>query len=253
MKVVLLRVGIDKICGGIHSPLFKDGTFEFIPIPEYYYRNHAFEPKSLPTYTTETGLYGRPFIEYFKQEGKDKEQHRDCPVHSDPDFKTFTYGDGNHTKQTLVNLDKGDYVVFYAALQGFDFDMPPAMYVIGYFEVDYALLATEESQYELLTEDFSQNFHVKNKEIFDRDISNTKNKGLKLVKGTENSRLLKYAYLISRTIAIPKKSDVHIISDDMLKIFGSFGGKIAIQKEPLRWIKDKDLVSRTVAWLKGLE
>ena len=253
MKVVLLRVGIDKIAGGIHSPLFKDGTFEFIPIPEYFYRNHSFDPKKVKTYSTEKGKFGKPFIDYFKKEGKDKEQHRDIPIHIDPDFETFTYGDGNRTKQTLVNLEKGDYLVFYASLEGFDFNMPPSLYVIGYFEVDYSLLATEPDQYELVYEDFKNNFHIKNKEIFERDITNPKNKGLKLVKGTENSRLLKYAYLISRKIEIPKKADVHVISDEMLRVFGSFGGKIAIQKEPLRWIKDKELVKRTVEWLKGLE
>jgi hypothetical protein len=252
MKVVLLRVGVDKICGGTYSPIFKDGTFEFIPIPEYYYRNHAFNPKNIETYSSAKGVHGRALIEYFK-EGKDKRDHINCPIHTDPDFKTFTYGDANHTKQTLVNLEKGDYIIFYTMLEGYDFEMKPAAYVIGYFEVDHALLATEQDHYELLTEQFGENFHIKNKEIFDRDISNPKNKGLKLVKGTEKSKLLKYAYLISRTIEIPKKSNVHLISDEMLRIFGSFGGKIAIQREPLRWIKDKDLVANTVAWLNTLE
>lgn len=252
MKVVLLRVGVDKICGGTYSPLFKNGTFEFLPIPEYFYRSHAFDANKVKTYATEKGKFGKPFIDYFK-DGKDKEDHRDCPIHDDPDFKTFTYGDGNSTKQTLVNLEKGDYVVFYAMLEGRDFSMPASLYVIGYFEVEYALLATEEQQLELVESDFKNNFHIANAEIFDRDISNPKNNGLKLVKGTANSRLLKYAYLISRKIEIPKKADIHIISDEMLKVFGTFGGKIAIQKEPLRWIKDKDLVASTVAWLKGLE
>lgn len=31
---MLLRVGIDKGCGGALSPIFKDGSFEYIPIPE---------------------------------------------------------------------------------------------------------------------------------------------------------------------------------------------------------------------------
>jgi len=252
MKIVLLRVGVDKICGGTYSALFKDGTFEFLPIPEYFYRNHAFDAKKVKTYASEKGKFGKSFIAYFA-DGKDKEDHRNCPIHNDPDFKTYTYGDGNSTKQTLVNLEKGDFVVFYAMLQGSDFVMTPSLYVIGYFEVDYALLATEPEQYELLETDFKNNFHIANKEIFERDIANDKNKGLKLVKGTENSRMLKYAYLISRKIEIPKKADVHVIADEMLKIFGTFGGKIAIQKEPLRWIKDKDLVKSTVAWLKSLE
>jgi len=33
MKAVLLRIGIDTGCGGIHRPLFKDGSFEYVPIP----------------------------------------------------------------------------------------------------------------------------------------------------------------------------------------------------------------------------
>ena len=34
MKIVMLRVGIDTGSGGMHGPLFQDGTFEYIPIPD---------------------------------------------------------------------------------------------------------------------------------------------------------------------------------------------------------------------------
>ena len=34
MQVVLLRVGIDTGSGGILGPLFSDGLFEYIPIPD---------------------------------------------------------------------------------------------------------------------------------------------------------------------------------------------------------------------------
>jgi len=34
MKALLLRVGIDKGCGGTLAPIFDDGSFEFVPIPE---------------------------------------------------------------------------------------------------------------------------------------------------------------------------------------------------------------------------
>ena len=36
MQVVLLRVGIDTGSGGIHGPLFSDGSFEYIPIPDRF-------------------------------------------------------------------------------------------------------------------------------------------------------------------------------------------------------------------------
>jgi hypothetical protein len=254
MKVALIRVGIDKVCGGISSPLFKDGTFEFVPIPEYFYRNHPFDAKKIKTYSTEKGKSGKPFIDYFKTEGKDKEQHRDCPIHMDPEFGTFTYGDGNHTKGALVNLEKGDFLVFYGLFEGFDNPAPAGMYIFGYFEVANSMLVVEQDQYELVSDEFKNNFHIRNKEIFDRDINNPKNKGLKLIKGTENSCLLKFAYGISRALPSQnKKSDIHVISDDMMKIFGNFGGKIAIQKDPLRWITNRELVAKTVAWLKTLE
>ncbi len=257
MKIALLRVGIDKICGGIHSPIFKDGTFEFIPIPEYFYRNHPFDDAKIKTFSTEKGKKKKSFIEYFKTEGKDKQQHKDCPIHADPEFDSFTYGDGNYTKNSLVNLEKGDLLVFYASMEGFDFEKEPSMYLFGYFEVDFALLAFEQDQYELLKDDFENNFHIKNKEIFDRDITNPKNKGLKLVKGSNKSKLFKYAYAISRPLPseseVKSKDAIHVISDEMLKIFGNFGGKIAIQKNPIRWITNKKLVEQTAKWLKELE
>jgi hypothetical protein len=34
MQVCLLRVGIDTGCGGMLGPLFRDGTFEYVPIPD---------------------------------------------------------------------------------------------------------------------------------------------------------------------------------------------------------------------------
>ena len=33
-KAVLLRVGIDAGCGGIQGPLFEDGSFDFVCIPD---------------------------------------------------------------------------------------------------------------------------------------------------------------------------------------------------------------------------
>jgi hypothetical protein len=33
-QVVLLRVGVDAGCGGIQGPLFADGTFDFVCIPD---------------------------------------------------------------------------------------------------------------------------------------------------------------------------------------------------------------------------
>ena len=52
MKVVLLRIGIDSGAGGIHGPLFADGTFEYIPIPD----GQAVDER---TYGNTVGRHGR--------------------------------------------------------------------------------------------------------------------------------------------------------------------------------------------------
>ena len=44
VNIAMIRVGVDAGCGGIQGPLFKDGSFEFIPIPE----NHKFTPPNIP-------------------------------------------------------------------------------------------------------------------------------------------------------------------------------------------------------------
>ena len=36
MQVVLLRVGIDTGSGSALGPLFKDGSFEYVPIPDRF-------------------------------------------------------------------------------------------------------------------------------------------------------------------------------------------------------------------------
>jgi len=256
MKAVLLRVGIAPGYGGIHSPLFKDETFEFIPIPEYYNKLHKGDPiDEKRTYSAYKGTKGKPFIDYFKKEGKDKEAHRDCIIHLDPEFETFTYGDPNITKNTLSRLNKGDYLIFYAGLEGYDFEQEPALYVIGYFEVEYSLTVTDISHYKVLLPDFKNNFHVMHKKIFERDVTTPKNKGLKLVKGTKNSQLLKYPVQISQKNKRHEHSShsTHLISEELQHIFGDFGGKISIQRNPLRWITKEKNVRKTVAWLKSLK
>jgi hypothetical protein len=52
MRDVLLRVGIDTGADGISGPLFTDGTFEFIPIPD----GHGTDDR---TYGNTWGRHGR--------------------------------------------------------------------------------------------------------------------------------------------------------------------------------------------------
>jgi hypothetical protein len=81
-KAMLLRVGIDKGCGGALAPIFEDGSFEFIPIPES-------DPDSTEskTYMNTEGRTGHPLAYYLPVKIKDDS------MHVDPEFETFTYGD----------------------------------------------------------------------------------------------------------------------------------------------------------------
>jgi len=95
VNVVLLRVGIDTACGGIHSPLFFDGTFEFVPIPDAGGLDER-------TYGNSKGKVGRPFAEYFPK--RRKEKARSQAMHVDPEFESFTYGDPTPPKRNLAQL-----------------------------------------------------------------------------------------------------------------------------------------------------
>jgi hypothetical protein len=110
-KVVLLRVGIDSASGGIQGPLFEDGSFEFICIPD----NHGV---SAHTYGNMLGRDGKPLSGYFAESRRVVMASRH--VHVDPEFETFTYGDPTTPKRSLRNLRPGDFLVFYCGLQKWD-------------------------------------------------------------------------------------------------------------------------------------
>src|SRR3954454_19387711 len=57
-QVVLLRVGIDAGCGGIQGPLFEDGSFDFVCIPDN-------KRVSVHTHGNMVGRGGKPLVGYF--------------------------------------------------------------------------------------------------------------------------------------------------------------------------------------------
>src|SRR2546425_6679661 len=93
-QVVLLRVGVDAGEGGIQGPLLdEDGTFDYLPIPDTWSRQNKI------LYGNTLGRHKRFLNEYWT--GKKKEFYRTHPIHFDPEFKTFTYGDPTRPKQSL--------------------------------------------------------------------------------------------------------------------------------------------------------
>lgn len=140
-KALLLRIGMDRGTGGALGPIYPDGTFEYIPIPETI-------PSDCPfTYATLPGRRVSALANVLPAR-----LARLCP-HIDPDFDSCTYGDALPRKrQQLLRLAPGDLLVFYAGLVP---DPPverPRLFVTGYFRVKRAhhLKASDMDRADLL-------------------------------------------------------------------------------------------------------
>jgi len=151
-------------------------------------------------------------------------------MHVDPEFVTFTYGDPTSPKAGLRSLERGDLLVFYCGLTGWDHLSPPALYLAGYFEVAAAGLASEFGNAEIHRR-FGANFHVRHDGIFARQKDR-----LVLVRGGRGSRLLQRAVCISTTGQDRAGRPLKKLSRDMQHVFGDFDGKLSMQRSPTRWV-----------------
>lgn len=241
-QVALLRVGVDSGCGGIQGPLFDDGSFDFVCIPDG-------RAVSKHTYGNILGRDNEPHARYFPESWRMEKQH----VHLDPEFETFTYGDPTTQKQSLQYLKPGDFLAFYCGLQAWDLengfrDGPrPALYLIGYFKISRVVTARGHGRKSLLS-DFGNNFHVRYPSAFEAD-----QERLILIKGGKGSRLFRKAYKISSEGKNGLGKPLKVLSSEMRKWhFGSFGGRNSIERSPPRWIDDA-FVCKAINFLKGCE
>jgi hypothetical protein len=237
MKVALLRIGIDTGSGGMHGPLFRDGSFEFIPIPDGRGDDER-------TYGNTIGRKGTKLVEYFPEHRRAAMATQS--IHFDPEFVSFTYGDPTSPKAGLRHLECGDLLIFYCGLEGWDFHSDPALYLMGYFEVESAGLAGGQSGASIRRL-FANNFHVRHRSVFERQQAE-----LVLVKGSKTSRLLKKAVRISKMGTDRTGKPLKVLSNDMQQIFGSFGGKLSFQRSPTRWV-DPAYVSRAASFVRSLD
>ena len=156
MRTYLANVGSNSSHRQLFSPLFEDGTFEFLPIPEGD-RNldksrHAVHYRDLRSYYNPDG----DLLRYVPQ------NLWDAACHNDPDFGKFTYGDSgtNGRSSALTQLRKGDVLLFLARLErciGGERTRQSGFYLIGGFLVDHARFLTRNAQGQ---ERFSNNAHV---------------------------------------------------------------------------------------------
>ena len=147
MTVVFAGVGADDSNVNAHAPLYPDGRFEYVPIPE----------KTRETAETET--YGSWELRYddrtaadltnrldtYPEDGSAETVRGDAvanwPLHHDPNFAALTYGEhregfGQYVSR-LELLDEGDVVAFYTSLVTDDSERKHR-YLVGYFTVERA-------------------------------------------------------------------------------------------------------------------
>ena len=93
---------------------------------------------------------------------------------------------------------------------------------------------------------FGQNFHVRYPSVF-----KMQREQLVLVKGGHGSRLLQKAYRISSEGTGRTGKPLKILSPEMQKVFGNFGGKVSIQRGPPRWV-DSAFVENAITFVTKL-
>lgn len=236
MKIAMLRIGADSGSGNIQGPLFKDGSFDFVPIPD---KKNIDERK----YGNTRSLKERKLVEYFPEARRHK--IADQSIHFDPEFATFTYGDPTRPKAGLRHLEKGDMLIFYCGLKGWDHKSEPALYLMGYFEVLAAGKADTFGDNETRRM-FAKNFHVRHKQVFECQKAN-----LVLIKGSERSRVLKKAVCISVMGRNRAGQPLKVLSPEMQTIFGTFNGRLSFQRSPPRWV-DLAHVNRAAEFMRSL-
>lgn len=234
MKAMLLRIGIDSTAGGALGPIFGDGSFEYIPIPE------GWESEERKTYRDIIGRKGKPLSEFLPS------AIADCVAHNDPEFLTCTYGDPTSPKRSrLLKLEKNDLLVFYAGLDPYkNVSYERGLYIIGYFLVDSVIDFNKSNDVEIENyySIYKNNAHLKrNNSISD----------LVMVVGDKNqSRLLDKAIKISRLRNNIKGGRYHVVSKEMERLLGISG---SIQRSSTPRIIVEEIYLKNLRELLGLD
>jgi hypothetical protein len=137
-------------------------------------------------------------------------------------------------------------LIFYCGLEGWDFKSEPALYLMGYFEVIAAGKPAQFGDREIRRL-FHDNFHVRHGRILERQRTE-----LVLVKGSEDSRLLRRAVRISVMGKDRTGKPLKVLSPEMQRIFGSFNGRLSFQRSPTRWV-DPAHIGRAASFIRSLD
>jgi hypothetical protein len=227
MKALLIRVGFDGGWGGIRGPIFDDGHFLFIPIPED--EKECGRIKNPTRYSDIPALSKYMPNDILKSSGKNI-RIEDCIVHNDPEFETFTYGD--HTSKgrggAVKTLQPGDYIIFFAGLVPYKKDtyvnrslcsirkkqsaFEIKICVVAYFRVAWVKMYSDITEQERKQ---IKNTHLKR---------NPQDEDLIIVKGDEkDSRFFKKAFCVSKPGKNKAGSRYYVTSDKFKDMTGITG------------------------------
>ena len=141
------------------GPVFPDGEFELLPIPEDHNLpgDHAVRYRDLRSfYHPDTDL-----LRYVP------ERLWDRPAHYDPEFDTFTYGDNCSPSPRAAGLrrvEPGDFLFFLARLERWNGDGPTGthgFYLVGFLHVEEILREVAARPGDDLMDRCRDNAHVR--------------------------------------------------------------------------------------------
>ncbi len=200
-RIYLANVGANA-SHRFSSPLFEDGSFEFIPIPEdrELPDSHAVRYRDLRSFN-EPDSDLKSYV---------PERLWDASAHNDPEFKTFTYGDNCETSPraaSLRQMEQGDLLLFIARLASFS-RRPPAtsaqpthlatygFYLVGFLEIEEVLRDVRRRPGARDLRRFSENAHLRrgmtDDSLWDR---------FWVFGGSERSRRFRRAVPVTRAMA----------------------------------------------------
>jgi hypothetical protein len=133
MTVLLIGVGADSTNTRPTPPVYPDGRFEYVPIPDEHASTEERRYANMTLRHRDVALSA--YLDRVKRNG---EWHRDFgefPLHHDPNFEALTFGDPGKTRSQLLRLDAGDVLAFYAGLVREGETTPIHRYLVGYFTI----------------------------------------------------------------------------------------------------------------------
>jgi hypothetical protein len=187
-RIFIINIGANT-SSPLQSPLFDDGRFELVTIPEY-------KPPDSDMFLTYANIRQfnellKPLLDLFSN-GSAFLQEK---VHDDPEFSTLTFGDNIESKSNLKQLDKGDFLFFLARLVPYDgrhFNYNGAIFaLVGYLEI--AERVDDPNDPLFTSPAFAHNAHVIR---WKADPSSFEN--FAVFKGSVNSRRFRFAVPFDR-------------------------------------------------------